>query len=87
MKSLKAADNRFTVMFLCSFHSVYLQQESLLSKLTLKKSELDKKLRRAKTLRRVSNIIFAPEAVFISAIVCTIVAADAIVPLAVTALQ
>ncbi|KAJ8531019.1 hypothetical protein K7X08_025750 [Anisodus acutangulus] len=84
LKSFKAAGDPFTAKFLSSFHSVYLQQEALLSKLKSKKSKLDKKLSRVKTWKRVSNIIFAT--VFVSAIICSIVAAAVTAPPIVTAL-
>ncbi|KAJ8541824.1 hypothetical protein K7X08_002640 [Anisodus acutangulus] len=84
LKSFKAAGDPFTAKFFSSFHSVYLQQEALLSKLKSKKSKLDKKLSRVKTWKRVSNIIFAT--VFVSAIICSIVAAAVTAPPIVTAL-
>ncbi|XP_060175639.1 UPF0496 protein 1-like [Lycium barbarum] len=84
LKSFQAAGDPFTAKFFSSFHSVYLQQEALLSKLKSKKSKLDKKLSRVKTWKRVSNIIFAT--VFVSAIICSIVAAAVTAPPIVTAL-
>lgn len=84
LKSFKAAGDPFTAKFFSSFHTVYLQQEALLMKLKSKKSKLDKKLSRVKTWKRVSNIIFAT--VFVSAIICSIVAAAVTAPPIVTAL-
>ncbi|KAM3394842.1 protein 1 isoform X1 [Capsicum galapagoense] len=84
LKSFTAAGDPFTAKFFSSFHSVYLQQEALLTKLKSKKNKLDKKLSRVKTWKRVSNIIFAT--VFVSAIICSIVAAAVTAPPIVTAL-
>ncbi|XP_055835785.1 UPF0496 protein 1-like [Solanum dulcamara] len=84
LKSFKAAGDPFTAKFFSSFHSVYMHQNALLTKLKSKKSKLDKKLNRVKTWKRMSNIIFAT--VFVSAIICSIVAAAVTAPPMVTAL-
>ncbi|KAL3324369.1 hypothetical protein AABB24_038496 [Solanum stoloniferum] len=84
LKSFKAVGDPFTAKFFSSFHSVYAHQNALLTKLKSKMSKLDKKLNRVKTWKRVSNIIFAT--VFVSAIICSIVAAAVTAPPMVTAL-
>lgn len=84
LKSFKAAGDPFTAKFFSSFQAVYTHQNALLTKLKSKMSKLDKKLSRAKTWKRVSNIIFAT--VFVSAIICSIVAAAVTAPPMVTAL-
>ncbi|XP_025883990.1 UPF0496 protein 1 [Solanum lycopersicum] len=83
-KSFKAAGDPFTAKFFSSFQAVYTHQNALLTKLKSKMSKLDKKLNRVKTWKRVSNIIFAT--VFVSAIICSIVAAAVTAPPMVTAL-
>ncbi|KAH0776651.1 hypothetical protein KY290_008062 [Solanum tuberosum] len=84
LKSFTAAGDPFTAKFFSSFQAVYTHQNALLTKLKSKMSKLDKKLSRVQTWKRVSNIIFAT--VFVSAIICSIVAAAVTAPPMVTAL-
>nr|GMC59529.1 UPF0496 protein 1-like [Ipomoea batatas] len=84
LRMFKEAGDPFTEKFFSLFHVMYTKQESMLSKLREKKRNLDKKLRRRKTWRRISSAIFAT--VFVSAIVCSIVAAAVTAPPVVTAL-
>uniref|UniRef100_A0A5B7AJZ5 Uncharacterized protein n=1 Tax=Davidia involucrata TaxID=16924 RepID=A0A5B7AJZ5_DAVIN len=84
LKNFKAAGDPFTEEFFLLFQSVYKQQVSMLKKLQIKKSKLDKKLKSVKAWRRVSNIIFA--AAFASFLICSVVAAAIAAPPVVTAL-
>nr|GMD49803.1 UPF0496 protein 1-like [Ipomoea batatas] len=84
LKKFKDAGDPFTEKFFSLFHSVYKQQELMLNKMKEKKSRLDKKLRKVKSWRRISNVIFAT--VFVSVLICSVVAAVVTAPPVVTAL-
>uniref|UniRef100_A0A5B7AL64 Uncharacterized protein n=1 Tax=Davidia involucrata TaxID=16924 RepID=A0A5B7AL64_DAVIN len=84
LKNFKAAGDPFSEEFFLLFHSVYKQQVSMLEKLQILKSKLDKKLKSVKAWRRVSNTIFA--AAFASVLICSVVAAAITAPPVVTAL-
>ncbi|XP_077224321.1 UPF0496 protein 1-like [Tasmannia lanceolata] len=73
LKNFKSAGDPFTEEFFQVFQSVYKQQLSMLEKLQLRKSKLDKKLKSVKAWRKVSSIIFA--AAFASVLICSVVAA------------
>ncbi|CAH9110982.1 unnamed protein product [Cuscuta epithymum] len=84
LKLFKDAGSPFTDKFFSLFRVIYEKQESMLKKLKEKKRRLDKKLRRRKCWRRISNAIFAT--IFVSAIICSIVAAAVTAPPVVAAL-
>ncbi|GAB4848887.1 hypothetical protein Ancab_003699 [Ancistrocladus abbreviatus] len=84
LKNFKEAGDPFTEEFFTLFRSVYGQQVHMFDKLQAKKRKLDKKLKRAKVYRKVSNIIFA--ATFIAVLICSVVAAAVSAPPVVTAL-
>lgn len=84
LRNLKGAGRPFTEEFFKMFTTVYSQQNSMLEKLKAKKKQLDKKLGRTKTWRRVSNVIFG--VIFVSVLICSVVAVAVIAPPVVTAL-
>lgn len=73
LRQFKAAGDPFTEDFFQVFQSVYKQQLSMLEKLQLRRSKLDKKVRSVEAWRKVSSIIFA--AAFAAVLVCSVVAA------------
>nr|GMD32734.1 UPF0496 protein At4g34320-like [Ipomoea batatas] len=77
LKSYKVAENPFTEEFFQIFQSVYEHQIQMLEKLQSRKSKLDKKLKRFRSLRMVSRMIFATllAAVLISSVVAAAIAA------------
>ncbi|CAH9102179.1 unnamed protein product [Cuscuta epithymum] len=83
-KKFKEAGDPFSQKFFSLFQSVYRQQESMLGALRAKKRRLDKKLHKVKSWKRLSNAIFA--AVFVSVLICSVVAAAVTAPPVVTAL-
>ncbi|XP_059670934.1 UPF0496 protein At4g34320-like [Cornus florida] len=64
--------------------SVYESQSSMLEKLAAKKSKLDKKLKKIKAWRTVSNVIFV--VTFTSVLICSVLATAIAAPPVVTAL-
>ncbi|PKA65946.1 UPF0496 protein 1 [Apostasia shenzhenica] len=78
LKLFKAAGNPFTGEFFREFQGVYMQQLSMLEKLQLRKTRLDKKLKSVHAWRKVSCIIFA--AAFASVLICSVVAAAVAAP-------
>lgn len=84
LKNFKAAGDPFTEEFFQIFQSVYKQQLSMLEKLQLKKSKLDKKLRYVHAWKKVSNIIFV--ATFAAVLICSVVAAATMAPTVAAAL-
>ncbi|KAL5987121.1 hypothetical protein ACLOJK_041117 [Asimina triloba] len=78
LKNFKAAEDPFSGDFFRIFDCVYKQQISMLEKLELRKSKLDKKLKSAKTWRKVSCIIFATA--FVAVVICAVVAAAVAAP-------
>ncbi|KAK6922757.1 Protein of unknown function DUF677 [Dillenia turbinata] len=84
LRNLKSAGDPFTEAFLMLLKSVYVQQITMLEKLQLKKSKLDKKLKSVKAWRKVSNTIFI--IAFVSLLICSVVAAAVTAPPVVTAL-
>lgn len=78
LKNFKAAGDPFTEEFFHIFQSVYKQQVSMLEKLQLRKSKLDKKLKYIHAWRKVSSIIFA--ATFAALLICSVVAAAMAAP-------
>jgi len=73
LKSFKAAGDPFTEEFFQIYQSVYNQQVLMLEKLQLRKGKLDKKLKKIRTWRKVSFIIFV--ATVASVLICSVVAA------------
>ncbi|GAB2279713.1 hypothetical protein Dimus_014353 [Dionaea muscipula] len=84
LRNFKEAGDPFTEEFFSLFGSVYSQQVNMFEKLREKKQKLDKKLKRVKVYRKVSNFIFA--ATFIGVIICSAVAAAVVAPHLVAAL-
>ncbi|XP_058069137.1 UPF0496 protein 1-like [Magnolia sinica] len=78
LKNFKAAGDPFTEEFFQIFQSIYKQQISMLEKLQLRKSKIDKKLKSAKTWRKVSCIIFA--SAFVAVVICAVVTAAVAAP-------
>ncbi|XP_058081278.1 UPF0496 protein 1-like [Magnolia sinica] len=78
LKNFKAAGDPFTEEFFQVFQTVYKQQVSMLEKLQLRKSKIDKKLKTVKAWRKVSSIIFA--AAFAAVLICSVVAAAMAAP-------
>ncbi|XP_077217021.1 UPF0496 protein 1-like [Tasmannia lanceolata] len=84
LKNFKAAGDPFTEEFFQAFQSVYNQHLSMLEKLKIQKSKLDKKLKYLKVWRKVSNFVFA--AAFASVLICSAVVAAMATPHLVAAL-
>ncbi|KAK6924311.1 Pentatricopeptide repeat [Dillenia turbinata] len=84
LRNFKSAGDPFTEEFLTLLKSVYVQQITMLEKLQLNKSKLDKKLKSVKAWRKVSNTIFI--FAFVSVFICSVVAAAIAAPPVVTAL-
>ncbi|CAI9780725.1 unnamed protein product [Fraxinus pennsylvanica] len=84
LRNLKGMGGPFTEEFFKMFSTVYNQQILMLEKLQAKKKQLDKKLGRMRTWRRVSNVIFV--VAFASVLICSVVAAAVTAPPVVTAL-
>ncbi|KAK9113173.1 hypothetical protein Scep_020692 [Stephania cephalantha] len=78
LKNFKEAGDPFTEEFMEIFKSVYKHQLSMLEKLQVQKSKLDKKLKSVKAWRKVSSIIFATT--FAAVIICSVVAAAMAAP-------
>ncbi|KAJ6692637.1 UPF0496 PROTEIN 3-RELATED [Salix purpurea] len=78
LKNFKAAGDPFTEEFFQIFQSVYRQQITMLEKLQLRKSKLDKKLKCIHAWRKVSSIIFV--ATFATVLICSVVAAAMAAP-------
>ncbi|XP_077233586.1 UPF0496 protein 1-like [Tasmannia lanceolata] len=78
LNNFKAAGDPFTEEFFQVFQSVYKQQLSMLEKLQLRKSKLDKKLKSVNAWRKISSIIFA--AAFAAVLICSVVAAAMAAP-------
>ncbi|GLT39090.1 hypothetical protein SLA2020_132970 [Shorea laevis] len=83
LNKFKAAEKPFDEEFFRQFRSVYDQQLSLFKKLQQQKRKVDKKLKKAKTWRKLSNILFVT--VFVSVVVFSVVAAAIAAPPVVTA--
>ncbi|GAB2282517.1 hypothetical protein Dimus_017058 [Dionaea muscipula] len=73
LRNFKEAGDPFTEEFFSLFSTVYRQQVQMFEKLNVKKRRFDKKLKRVRVYRKVSNFIFA--ATFIGVIICSAVAA------------
>lgn len=73
LKNFKAAGDPFTKEFFRIFQAVYRNHVTMLEKLQLRKSKLDKKLRYLHAWRKVSSMIFA--ATFAVILICSVVAA------------
>ncbi|KAL6993630.1 hypothetical protein U1Q18_011742 [Sarracenia purpurea var. burkii] len=84
LNKFKTTGDPFTEEFFSLFQSIHKQQRSMLNKLGLKKRKLDKKLKRLKSWRKVSNIIFV--ATFAAVLICSVVAAAIAAPPVVTAM-
>lgn len=84
LNNFRAAGDPFTEEFFKVFNSIYTRQIVMFERLQAKKRKLDKKLRRLKVWRRVSNVIFI--AAFASVLICSVVAAAVSAPAVVTAL-
>ncbi|GLU13685.1 hypothetical protein SLE2022_303020 [Rubroshorea leprosula] len=83
LNKFKAAEEPFNEEFFKRFRSLHNQQFSLLKKLQQQKRKLDKKLKSAKTWRRVSNVLFVTA--FVSVLIFSVVAAAIAAPPVVTA--
>ncbi|KAF5738176.1 hypothetical protein HS088_TW13G01071 [Tripterygium wilfordii] len=84
LQRFKAAENPFTEDFFALFQAVYKQQVSMLEKFEVRKRKLDKKMRKVKGWRRLSNVLFV--AAFVSVLIFSVVAAAIAAPPVVTAL-
>lgn len=84
LRNFKEAGQPFTDEFFSLFQAVYKQQISMLEKLHARKRKLDAKLRKLKTWRKVTNVIFVTA--FVSVLICSVVAAAITAPPVVTAL-
>lgn len=73
LRNFKAAGDPFTKEFFRIFQAVYRNHVTMLEKLQLRKSKLDKKLRYLHAWRKVSSMIFA--ATFAVILICSVVAA------------
>ncbi|VFQ72150.1 unnamed protein product [Cuscuta campestris] len=78
LKSFREAGDPFSEEFFQIFHSVYRHQVLMLEKLQSRKRNLDKRLKRIRSWRKVSGIIFA--AAFASVLICSVVAAAVAAP-------
>lgn len=84
LSNFKAAGDPFTEEFFRVFNSIHSRQIVMFERLQAKKRKLDKKLKRLKAWRRVSNVIFITA--FASVLICSVVAAAVSAPPVVTAL-
>ncbi|XP_057769937.1 UPF0496 protein 1-like [Salvia miltiorrhiza] len=84
LANFRAAGDPFTEEFFRIFNSIYSRQIAMFERLQAKKRKLDKKLRRLKSWRRISNVIFIT--LFASVLICSVVAAAVSAPPVVTAL-
>ncbi|KAL3614132.1 hypothetical protein CASFOL_042206 [Castilleja foliolosa] len=78
LKSFKNAGDPFTEDFFVILQSIYKQQMLMLEKLQSKKHKLDKKLKRIRSWRKVSSIIFT--ATLAAVLICSVVAAAVAAP-------
>ncbi|CAH1439603.1 unnamed protein product [Lactuca virosa] len=83
-KKFEALEGPFSEEFFELFQSVYKQQLSMLKKLQIQKGKVDKKLKSAKTWRKLTNMIFV--ITFSTVIICSVVAAAVAAPAVLTAL-
>ncbi|KZV55163.1 hypothetical protein F511_26122 [Dorcoceras hygrometricum] len=84
LRNFQAAGDPFTQEFFKGFDSIQSRQVLMLKKLQAKNKKLDKKLRRLKMWRKVSNVIFI--VAFASVLIFSVVAAAITAPPVVTAL-
>ncbi|KAL0343568.1 UNVERIFIED_CONTAM: hypothetical protein Sangu_1244200 [Sesamum angustifolium] len=84
LRNFRTAGDPFTSEFFKVFNLVYAQQLLMLERLQAKKRKLDRKLRKLKAWRKVSNVIFV--VAFASVLICSVVAAAVTAPPVVTAL-
>ncbi|KAH6774668.1 transmembrane protein [Perilla frutescens var. hirtella] len=84
LSNFRAAGDPFTEEFFRVFNSIHSRQIVMFERLQAKKRKLDKKLKRLKAWRRVSNVIFITA--FASVLICSVVAAAVSAPPVVTAL-
>ncbi|CAK7339515.1 unnamed protein product [Dovyalis caffra] len=82
LQKFKAAGDPFTPEFFLLFQSVYKQQVSMLRKLQSRKKKLENKMKKMKTWRRLSNVLFV--SVFVSVLIFSVVAAAVAAPPVVT---
>ncbi|KAJ6801918.1 putative UPF0496 protein 1 [Iris pallida] len=78
LRHFKSAGDPFTEEFFKVFQSVYRQQISMLQKLQMRKRKLDKKLKKVKSWRKLSSIIFV--SAFAAVLICSVVAAVVAAP-------
>lgn len=78
LKRFKDADRPFDQDFFKMFQSVYNQQKWMLDKLQRRQNKLDKKLKRIRTWRKLSSIIFM--ATFATLVICSVLAATMAAP-------
>ncbi|KAI3500571.1 hypothetical protein L2E82_19081 [Cichorium intybus] len=83
-KRFEALEGPFSEEFFELFQSVYKQQLTMLKKLQIQKGKVDKKLKSAKTYRKLTNMIFV--ITFSTVLICSVVAAAVAAPPVVTAL-
>lgn len=83
-KKFEALDSPFSEQFFEFFQLVYKKQVSMLKKLQVQKSKVDKKLKSAKVWKRLTNVIFV--ITFSTVLICSVVAAAVSAPPLVTAL-
>ncbi|KAL7603506.1 hypothetical protein Lser_V15G20451 [Lactuca serriola] len=83
-KKFEALEGPFSEEFFELFQSVYKQQLSMLKKIQIQKGKVDKKLKSAKTWRKLTNMIFV--ITFSTVIICSVVAAAVAAPAVLTAL-
>ncbi|KAK9067130.1 hypothetical protein SSX86_014455 [Deinandra increscens subsp. villosa] len=83
-KKFESLEGPFSEEFFELFQSVYKQQISMLKKLQIQKGKVDKKLKTAKTWKRLTNVIFV--ITFSTVLICSVVAAAVAAPPLVTAL-
>ncbi|XP_073124101.1 UPF0496 protein 1-like [Henckelia pumila] len=84
LRNFRAAGDPFSEDFFKGFKSIQSRQVLMLKKLQTKNKKLDKKLKRLKMWRKVSNAIFI--VAFASVLICSVVAAAVTAPPVVTAL-
>ncbi|XP_073278881.1 UPF0496 protein 1-like [Primulina huaijiensis] len=84
LSRFREAGDPFTQEFFKAFNSVYSKQILMLEKLQTKKKKLDKKLKKLKAWKKVSNVIFV--SAFVSVLICSVVAAAVTAPPVVVAL-
>lgn len=83
-KKFEALDGPFSDEFFDLFQSVYRQQLLMLKKLQVQKGRADRKLKNAKTWRKLTNVIFV--ITFSTVLICSVVAAAVAAPPLVIAL-